>query len=161
MIILNKKIKLKELLIALAIPLAVGGVSAFITKDAMSGYQNLRQPPLSPPPWLFPVVWTLLYLAMGTASYLVCTSAASEPRREKALTVYAVQLAANFCWPVIFFSMRLYLASFIWLLALWTLILIATVMFHYIRRSAGRLMLPYLAWVTFAGYLNLGVYLLN
>ena len=160
-IILNKKVRLKELVIALAIPLAAGGLSAFITKDAMKSFQTLRQPPLSPPAWLFPVVWTLLYLLMGLASYLVLTSGASEPRREKALTAYALQLAANFCWSVIFFSLRLYLTAFIWLLVLWVFILISTVMFFYIRKSAGRLLIPYLAWVTFAGYLNLGVYLLN
>jgi len=148
-------------LISLAIPLAVGGLSSFITKDAMKSFRALRQPLLSPPAWLFPVVWTVLYVLMGIASYIVYVSDASEPRRRKALTVYGIQLAANFLWSILFFSLGIYLTAFIWLLVLWLLIFICTVMFHYIKKSAGKLMIPYLIWVTFAAYLNLGIYLLN
>ena len=78
-----------------------------------------------------------------------------------ALYAYAAQLAFNFLWPILFFSFGLYLFSFIWLILLWILILITLLRFWRISKPAGDLLRPYLAWVTFAGYLNLGVYLLN
>ena len=159
--ILNRKIRWKELIISLAIPLAAGGLSSIITKDAMENFEKLHQPLLSPPAWLFPVVWTALYLLMGLASYQVYTSDASQPRRRKALTVYGMQLAANFLWTLLFFLLGIYLTAFLWILVLWLLIFVCTVLFYYIRRSAGKFMIPYLLWVTFAAYLNLGIYLLN
>ena len=152
------KIQWKKLIIAIAIPLLVGAVSAFFTQDAMSNFGTLNQPPLSPPGWLFPIVWTLLYTLMGIASYLVVTS--GKPYG-KAITVYALQLFFNFFWSIIFFNLQQYLLAFIWLIILWVLIIITTILFFRIRKSAGILMLPYLLWVTFAAYLNLGIYLLN
>ena len=158
---MNKKIRWKELILSLAIPLAVGGLSSLITKDAMKSFSALRQPLLSPPAWMFPVVWTALYLLMGMACYQVVTSEASAPRRRRALTFYGLQLAANFLWSLLFFLLGLYLTAFLWILVLWLLIFVCTVLFHYIRNSAGKLMIPYILWVTFAVYLNLGIYLLN
>lgn len=78
-----------------------------------------------------------------------------------ALYVYAVQLVFNFFWPVLFFSLKMYLAAFIWLVLLWLLILAAAVLFCKISKPAGLLLIPYLLWVAFAGYLNFAVYLLN
>ena len=98
---------------------------------------------------------------MGAASYLVYASGASRVRRERALTFYALQLGMNFFWSIVFFSLEMYLTAFIWLVGMWMLILICTVLFWHIDRRAGRLMLPYLAWVAFAGYLNMGIFLLN
>lgn len=158
---LNKKIRWKELIISLVIPLAVGGLSTLITKDAMEDFQALHQPLLSPSAWVFPVVWTILYLMMGLASYQIVTAGVSEPRRRRALIFYGLQLAANFLWTIVFFSLRIYLTAFLWILVLWLLIFVCTVLFYYIRRSAGKLMVPYILWVTFAAYLNLGIYLLN
>lgn len=152
------KIEWKKLIICIAIPLAVGGLSAFLTQDSMEAFGALNKPPLSPPGWLFPVVWTILYVLMGIASYLVLTS--QKPNRT-ALTAYAVQLAFNFTWSIIFFNLELYLFAFIWLVLLWLLILLTTVLFYNISKPAGYLMIPYLLWVTFAGYLNLAIYLLN
>lgn len=109
---------------------------------------------------LFPVVWTVLYILMGIASYLVLTSA--KPNRSRsALLVYGVQLFFNFFWPILFFSLKLYLSAFFWLVLLWLLILVTTVLFYKIAKPAGLLLVPYLLWVAFAGYLNLGIYLLN
>lgn len=127
----------------------------------METFSALNKPPLSPPGWLFPVVWTILYVLMGVASYLVFTSDADTADKEKALTVYGYQLIFNFFWSLWFFNLSLYLFSFIWLVVLWILIIITTVRFFRISKTAGYLMVPYLAWVTFAGYLNLGIYLLN
>ena len=152
------KIEWKKLLTCIAIPLIVGGVSAFLTRENMDIFNTLNKPPLSPPGWLFPIVWTLLYILMGIASYLVLTS---EKNSTNALTVYGIQLAFNFFWSIIFFNLNLYLFAFIWLVVLWILILITTVSFYRISKPAGYLMIPYLLWVTFAGYLNLAIYLLN
>ena len=158
---MKRKINWPALITALLIPLAVGGISAFLTKDNMIMFEYVKKPPLAPPSWLFPVAWTALYIMMGLASYLVYVSGASEPRRERALTVYAVQLVLNFFWTIIFFNLELFLASFIWLVLLWLAILICMALFAYISAPALWLMLPYLLWVSFAGYLNLGIYLLN
>lgn len=155
----KSNIKLMTLFVNIAIPLTVGGISALITGGGFSDYQNVKQPPLSPPAWLFPVVWTLLYILMGVSSYLIWEKDKSE--KKQPLTVYAVQLFFNFLWPVFFFSLKAYLFSFIWLILIWAFVIAMAVMFYRVCRSAGLLQLPYLLWVTFAAYLNLGVFLLN
>ena len=152
------KIQWKRLILCIAIPLAVGGISALLTSSGMETFQALNKPPLSPPGWLFPVVWTLLYILMGIASYLVLTS--GKPSRS-ALTFYGLQLLFNFFWSIIFFNLERYLFAFVWLIALLILIFITTVLFYKISKPAGYLMIPYLLWVAFAGYLNLFIYLLN
>ena len=155
------KINKKLLIICLVIPLAVGGLAALLTGGGMDTFETLNQPPLSPPGWLFPVVWTILYILMGIASYLVLTSGKSEENIRRALVLYGIQLAFNFLWPILFFNLSAYLFAFIWLVALWLLILTTTISFYRISDVSAYLMLPYLLWVTFAGYLNLGIYLLN
>lgn len=154
-------IKWKPLLVCLAIPLAVGGLSAFFTRDAMREFSQLRQPPLTPPAWAFPVVWTVLFLLMGLASYLVYTSGKRPGERRSALWVYGLQLLVNFGWPIFFFCLNWWLFAFFWLVLLWAMILGTLAQFYRLRPWAGLLLVPYLAWVTFAGYLNFGVYLLN
>lgn len=154
------KIQWKKLIISVLIPLAVGGLSAWLTRNSMESFDNLAKPPLSPPGWLFPVVWSILFVLMGIASYLVLVS--DKPARAKtALTVYGIQLAFNFFWSIIFFNFEMYLFAFVWLMILWLLIILTTVLFWRIDKRAGYLMLPYLVWVTFAAYLNFGIYLLN
>ena len=155
------KIQWKPLAACLGIPLAAGSLSAFLTSGSMEQFQRLNQPPLSPPGWLFPVVWTVLFLLMGAASYLVYTSGRSRQARRAALDRYGAQLIVNFFWPVLFFNLNLYLPALLWLIFLWFLILLTIRAFLPISRLAGYLLIPYLLWVTFAGYLNLGVYLLN
>jgi len=154
-------IQKRPLVICIAIPLAVGGLSAWLTMDAMKTFEQLSQPPLSPPGWLFPVVWTVLFVLMGIASYLVVTSDAVQETRHRALRLYGVQLAFNFLWSIVFFNLRWFLFAFIWLLILWILILLTAAAFYRIRQTAAYLLIPYLVWVAFAGYLNFGVYLLN
>ncbi len=154
-------IQWKKLLICLGIPLGVGGLSALLTAGAMEDFAALKQPPLSPPGWLFPVVWTVLFLLMGLASYLVVTSDGSHRLINRALSVYGAQLAVNFFWSILFFNLKAYLLAFLWLLLLWVLIAVTLRRFGLLRPAAGWLLVPYLAWVTFAGYLNLGIYLLN
>lgn len=154
-------VKLKPLLINLFIPLAVGGFSALLTSDGMKTFGQLNQPPLSPPAWLFPIVWSILYILMGIAAYLVFTSSASKIEIKKALTFYAIQLAFNFFWSLIFFNMQAYLFAFFWLLAMLAFIVVSAVLFYKISKPAGILLIPYIIWVTFAGYLNFAIYLLN
>ena len=155
------KINKKLLILCLVLPLAVGGIAALLTGGGMDAFEALNQPPLSPPGWLFPVVWTILYILMGIASYLVPTSGKSQESIRRALVLYGMQLAFNFLWPVFFFNLSAYLFAFIWLVALWLLILATTISFSRLSYIAGYLMIPYLIWVMFAGYLNLGIYLLN
>lgn len=154
------KIQWKKLIVCILIPLAVGGLSALLTRGSMEAFGQLNQPPLSPPAWLFPVVWTVLYVLMGVASYLILT-AGVPARAQTALSVYGVQLFFNFFWSIIFFNMQRYTFAFVWLVILWLLILLTTVLFYRIKRTAGYLMIPYLVWVTFAGYLNLAIAVLN
>lgn len=152
-------IKLKPLLLSLLISLGTGGLAALFTGNSMELYQNLRQPPLSPPGWVFPLVWTILYLLMGIAAYLVWMR--DSTGRNGALFFYGLQLVFNFAWTLLFFNARAYLFSLIWLLLLWVLILITTARFFQEAKAAGWLMIPYLLWVAFAGYLNAGIWLLN
>ena len=151
----------KRFLICLAIPLLVGLVAGLATMNGMDSFQALNKPPLSPPGWLFPVVWTVLYTMMGVASYLVLVSGGSQADVSSALLFYGVQLAFNFVWSFLFFSFELYWFAFVWLIALWILILITALKFSKLSDVAAYLMLPYLAWVTFAAYLNFGIALLN
>lgn len=152
-------IKLKPLLASLVISLGMGGLSALLTQNAMEQYGGLRQPPLSPPGWLFPAVWFVLFVLMGVAAYLVWMR--DSTGRNGALILYGAQLVFNFFWTLIFFNLQNYALAFFWLLALWLLILLTTLQFFKETTAAGWLLVPYLAWVAFAGYLNAGVWLLN
>lgn len=155
------KLDWKKLLISLAIPLAVGGLAALLTGGGMGEYSQFVQPPLSPPGWVFPVVWTILYLLMGYASYRVLTSSAEPAEIRKALTRYGAQLLLNFLWPLIFFGLNWYWAALAVLVALWLLVFATIRSFSKIDEKAGDLLLPYILWLTFAAYLNFGVALLN
>ncbi|MBE5773264.1 MAG: tryptophan-rich sensory protein [Clostridiales bacterium] len=155
------KIRKGLLAACIAVPLAVGGLSALITRESMKVFETLAKPPLSPPGWLFPVAWTILYILMGIASYIVITSGKPQAVTDRALWLYGLQLVFNFFWPIFFFSLSMYLFAFIWLLVLWILILLTALAFYRIRPAAGYLLIPYLLWVAFAGYLNIGIFILN
>ena len=158
---MNKKIKPKLLILCLLLPLLVGFLSAFLSRGGMESFGSVEQSPLTPPPVVFIVVWTVLYLLMGLASYLVLTTRAPQQQIDSALRVYGIQLAFNFFWSIFFFGLGAYLFSFVWLVGLWIAILLNIIAFYKISKPAGLLLIPYLLWVTFAGYLNLSVYLLN
>ena len=154
------KLNWKRLLINLAIPLGVGGLSALIS-GGMGDFKTMNQPPLSPPGWIFPIVWTVLYLLMGYAAYRVQTSGKDPEQIRKAMRLYGVQLLLNFLWSPVFFGLHWYLVAFFILVALWVMIYLTMLAFSRLDETAGDLLIPYILWVTFAGYLNLGVYLLN
>lgn len=152
------KISWKKLILCILLPLFVGGISAFLTKDNMDIFSFLNKPSLTPPGFVFPIVWTILYILMGIASYLVLTTDKTD---DFSLFFYGLQLFFNFFWSILFFNLEAYLLSFIWLILLWILIFITTILFYKISKPAGYLMIPYLLWVSFAGYLNLAIYFLN
>lgn len=151
----------KKLSICLAIPLAVGALSAWIVAGTTKIYSTYEKPFLAPPGWLFPVVWTVLYAAMGLACYLALTAPGKALEKKKAGILYLAQLGLNFLWPIVFFRFQMTLAAFFVLTALWVLVYMTIQQASIIRERAGDLLLPYILWISFAGYLNLGIYLLN
>ncbi len=154
-----QKISIPRLIFACAIPLAVGALSAIITKDSFSVYKMLERPPLSPPSFIFPIVWTILYIMMGAASYFAARSSAPESGR--GLSLYGIYLVTNFLWPVLFFKKGLFLLAAAELV-LSIVILASTILFFAKSdKLAGILMIPVLIWNLFALYLNIGVVILN
>ena len=151
--------KLLPLIISIGGTLAVGGRAAWLTRDSYGIYSMLEKPALSPPAVLFPIVWGILYVLMGISVYLIYRSDCKN--KDSLIELYIIQLAVNFVWPLIFFNWQMFFASFIWLVLLWFLIILMTVLFFRCSRTAAYLLIPYLLWVTFAGYLNYSVYLLN
>lgn len=152
----------KPYIISIAIALAIGGLSAFLTRNSMDIYSTVNTPPLSPPSILFPIVWTILYVLMGISAAIVYTK-----RQEQyvavtsALFVYGISLFLNFWWSIIFFGGRLFTFALIWLILL-DLSVIATIKrYKSISKLAAYLQLPYLIWVLFATYLNFGIVILN
>ncbi|MBE7063321.1 MAG: tryptophan-rich sensory protein [Clostridia bacterium] len=151
--------KTRVYIVSILIPLAVGALSALLTRNSMEDYAALAQPPLSPPGWLFPIVWTILYTLMGISSARIYLS--SEPKKNSALRTYAVQLAVNFFWTILFFNLDARLLALVWLILLDILVIRMIVQFRQIDRPAALLQIPYLLWLLFATYLNAGVWLLN
>ena len=154
----NQKILL---FLSLLIPLAVGSIAAFITRDGIDTYQMMKTPFLAPPAWLFPIVWTILYILMGLSFYWIMSTESSQKEKEKAILLYEYQLVVNFLWPTFFFSFEWYLFSFLWLVLLWILVLLMILSFWKIDKRAAIINLPYLLWLTFAAYLNLAVWWVN
>ena len=149
-------------IISIAISLGVGIVSALLTMGNMNIYEEVNTPPLSPPSFLFPVVWTILYVLMGISAAMVLTTRTSPlAKRKESLTVYGLSLFFNFFWSIIFFNLRAFLFAFVWLVVLLALIILTIVKYFKINRPAAYLQIPYALWVTFAGYLNLGIFILN
>lgn len=154
--------KFKPYIISIAIALAVGGLSAFLIRNNVNIYDDINKPGFSPPAILFPIVWTVLYVLMGISSariWLQRDNASYEVM--DALLAYALQLILNFFWSIIFFNMRTFLFSFIWLVVLWASVLKMIFKFSVLDKIAAYLNIPYILWVTFAGYLNFMIYLLN
>ena len=138
-----------------------GALSGLISRQGMKLYNDtVAKPPLSPPPAVFPAVWTVLYALMGIGMARVWLTPPSAARNE-CRRIFLLQLAFNFCWSLLFFNFQIYGFALLWLAVLWGLILWMLLSFRRLDAPAGRLQLPYLLWVAFAAYLNLGVWLLN
>lgn len=156
------------LAIAVLLPLMVGALGAIATSEAVpTWYAGLTKPGWSPPPWLFAPVWTVLYVAMGVASWLVWRAGADGVRARHAaavrsgLLLYAAQLLANAAWSPIFFGLKRPDLAFLVIVVMWVLIVLTTWRFLRISRMAGLLLVPYAAWVTFAAALNGAIWQLN
>ena len=140
---------------------SVGLLSGFLTRQGTEIYANmLQKPPLSPPGWVFAVVWTVLYALMGISAARIYAAPPSRAR-SRGLNLFVAQLVVNFFWSPIFFNAGAYGFALIWLLVLWVLILWMVLTFRRVDKTAALLQIPYLLWVTFAAYLNFGIYLLN
>ncbi len=156
------KQKIRTYAIAIAIPLAVGLLSALITMGSMQIYGELQVPPLAPPAILFPIVWTVLYILMGVSSGMIWLRREEHPKdARKGFVYYAISLVFNFAWSILFFQFRLFLFSFFWLLALLYLIIRTILSYDRVFSPAAYLQIPYLFWVSFAGYLNFAIWFLN
>ncbi len=153
--------KIKSYITGILIPVGVGLLAAFLTRDNMDIYDVIVTPPLSPPGILFFVVWTVLYVLMGIGSTLVYNTEGNKSDKDKAILLYTLQLIANFFWSILFFNKMAFLFSFIWLVILWAAILAMIFAFAKINKTAALLQIPYLLWVSFAGYLNFAIFLLN
>jgi len=144
---------LKKLAINILVPLLIGGIVGFIIMPFMD-YKSLEQPLLSPPSILFPIIWTILYILMGVSAYLIS-------KKDNIPLIYYVQLGVNALWSIIFFVFKLRLFAFIWIILLIILVVKMIFAFYKIDKKAAYLQIPYLLWIVFASYLNLGIYLLN
>ena len=162
-----KKLNVLKLVIAIIIPLLVGGLSAFITNNAMMMFDTIKKPPLSPPGIIFPIAWSILYVLMGIASYLIYNldikklNDAQVVLRKNTLVIYAIQLIFNFFWSIIFFKFSMYKFAFVWLVILWVLVFVFIKNAFKLNKVSAYLMVPYLLWMTFAGYLNIMIAVLN
>ena len=155
------KLNIPKFLTSLAFPLLIGILAGLLSRNAMMDFATIAKPPLSPPAILFPIVWTILYTLMGISMYIISTSNAPTNEISNAKTICFYQLMVNFLWPIFFFNFGWYLFSFFWLVLLWILVFTMIRKFYAISPISGILNIPYLIWLTFAGYLNLGIWWLN
>ncbi len=156
------KEKIESYIIGILLPLAIGSLSALLTRGSVDVYQTIIKPDLAPPAIVFPIVWPILYILMGVGSTIIFNSQGVDPKEKKnALQIYAIQLALNFLWSIIFFNFRAFGLSFVVIIVLWILILLMILKFAGVNKVAGLLQIPYLLWVTFATYLNFMIYILN
>jgi translocator protein len=133
--------------------------SVFTFQSIPTWYATLNKPALNPPSWVFGPVWVTLYALMGIAAFLVWQKKSKASKH--ALIAFGVQLFLNAIWTPIFFGMRNPLGGLIDILLLWIAIIVTIVMFSKISKSAAWLLAPYLAWVTFATYINYSIWKLN
>ena len=153
--------KLRTYALGIILVEAVGLLSGLLSRGGAEAFRaSVLQPPLSPPGWVFPVVWTILYALMGVSAVRVWQSPSSGAR-SRGLNLFAAQLILNFFWPLIFFNARAYGLAFVWVVVLWVLVLLMILEFRKVDRVAALLQIPYLIWLTFAAYLAFGVWRLN
>lgn len=157
----NGRFKVVTLIIAILLPLAGGFIVGLLTNNSKVVYEGLIKDIFFPPPIIFPIVWTVLYVLMGIASYRIYMIRGEGKNIGSALFFYLVQLLLNFLWSFVFFSFRLYGLAFILLIVLFIFILITFVKFLKVDKIAGALLIPYILWVAFAGILNFYIWMMN
>ena len=157
---MNKKPR-KTYVLWIAICEAVGFLAGILTRQGTKIYaQTAIKPPLTPPGWLFPVVWVVLYALMGIGAARI-TLTPSSAGRSRGLNLMVTQLVVNFFWPLLFFNAGVYGFALLWLLLLWGLVLWMILVWRKVETLAAWLQIPYLLWLSFAVYLNAGVWYLN
>ena len=145
----------------IAIAEAIGALSGLLSREGMRIYsQTVIQPTLAPPMWVFPVVWSILFALMGIRAVIIWQSPESE-LRSKGLNLFVAQLMVNFFWSLIFFNLQAFGFAFLWLVLLWALVAWMIWTFYQVEPLAAWLQIPYLLWLTFAGYLSFSVWMLN
>jgi tryptophan-rich sensory protein len=155
----KKNLVLLFLLIAL---IEIGGfVSGFLSNSGSMQYMAFNKPAFSPPGWVFPVVWTILYLLMAIALYRIILWGTYGKNIGRAVGYFIIQLALNYLWSIIFFRFNLYGIAFLEILLMLLFILLTTIEFCKIDKKAAWLMVPYILWVSFAAYLNYSIWMLN
>lgn len=152
---------IKQIVLSILIPLGVGFLSSYITMYAMRDYQSLIKPLYAPKSYIFGIIWPILYILMGIASYRVFNSKGNEKKIKNALLFYIAQLFLNFIWPIIYFSLKMRFAALIEIIILFIFIIITTIKFLKLDKIAGYLMMPYLIWVMYAIILNYYTWILN
>lgn len=156
-----KKSKWKTYAFWILLAEAVGALSGWLSREGMKLFEEtVSQPPLSPPPSIFPIVWGILYALMGISAARIYLSPPSADRH-RGLNLFVAQLIINFFWSLIFFNAQAFGFAFLWLLLLWGLVLWMILVFQKTDLPAALLQIPYLLWLTFAAYLNFGVWYLN
>ena len=145
--------KYKPYIVQILIALLVGGLSGLISKGSFGVYNEVIKPPLAPPPFIFPIVWSILYILMGISAGLVYKTEGRIP------FIYWLQLFVNFLWPIIFFNMEAYLFAFIWIVLLLVLIVLMIIELYRINKLSAYLQIPYLIWTIFASYLTFFIWL--
>lgn len=160
---MNRSLKyVATLALCIALPLLAGVVGSLFTTSAISTwYAGLVKPVLNPPSWVFGPVWTVLYVLMGIAAFLVWKQGWYQKGVKMALGVFGAQLVANALWSILFFGMRTPFYALIDILLLLVLILVTIVLFYRLSKPSAYLLVPYAAWVSFATYLNYMLYVLN
>ena len=140
---------------------AVGGLSALITGNFSDFFLKYEKPPLQPSNWVFPVVWSILYLLMGFSAYLVSKTDAVAEKKKTALKVYWAQLFVNFLWSIVFFKLEMLWGAVGVIALLLILLSVMIFMFFKINRTSAYINIPYLIWVAFAAYLNVATAVIN
>lgn len=151
--------KYRTIIIQVIVALSAGGLASLLGGETAPLYERLVSPPLSPPGWVFPVVWTVLYILMGVAAGLVARS--GDMDSGAAMTLYYIQLGINVLWPLFFFRLEWLAVAAVWLLLLTAAVYATWRRFRAINPVAGWLLVPYLLWCIFALYLNVGFVVLN
>lgn len=152
------KVDIKKLLFYIIITVLIGSIPSFFIKIG-DIYKQLNKPPLSPPGFLFPVVWTILFILMGISIYRIMMS--KSDKKSEARLIYFIQLILNALWTPIFFGFNQYFLGFLWVLMLIILVVSMILIFYKIDKISSYLNIPYLIWLLFACYLSFGVYVLN
>ncbi|MBE6089553.1 MAG: tryptophan-rich sensory protein [Clostridium beijerinckii] len=157
----KKRIRIIPLFVSIIIPLLIGWLSTLLVPNMRSIYESLIKPPFSPPAMVFPIVWTILYIIMGICSYKVYILKYENVDVSSAIFVYAIQLLLNFLWTIIFFGFKLYALAFLELIILIIFVILTIKRFYEKIGNKTFLLIPYLAWLVYAGVLNFFIWMLN